>query len=138
MCAPTQSFSTREHSLAISMRPRSCRRPLDSSALAPSSASARHNATSNAAEEDRPAPLRHAAHDLEVAPSNGQSGALQLGGHSRDERAPALRALNRVKVERIALVEVARVRLDAPRHRLAWARTVTPSAIANGSASPWL
>ena len=105
MWAPTQSFSTREHSFASSIR---------SGSGSPATASrARHSAVSMAADDDRPTPRVRSLsivsrHGRRAWPAGGQ-----LGHRAAHERAPALRALRRGELELVLLAEVERARLDA-------------------------
>ena len=82
-------------------------------ALEASSESARHSATSSAAEEDRPAPCSQIAADLQARAHQRNAGSPQLGGGAPHERAPALRAGDLGELELVQLVEVARVGVDA-------------------------
>ena len=103
--APTQSFSTREHSFASSTR---------SGSSAPATpSSARHSAVSSAAEDERPEPCGTSPSIVSRAGCELDAGGGQLGHRAAHERAPALGARRVGQRERVALAEVARLGLDA-------------------------
>ena len=107
VCAPTQSFSIREHIIARSRR--SGRR----TPLTANSASTR--ATSSAADDDRPAPRGTVPGDLERRPTERHAGAEQLAGGPADEPAPATRRLHGGEREAVALAQIGRRRVDPRR-----------------------
>ena len=121
--APTQSFSTREHSLASCLR---------------SSGGAAEQRERERGLERRggrePAAARQVAGDLQPRGRDLEAGGAQLGHHPARERAPAL-----------GRARARRTRRCSPRSS-AWtskrcagvAVTVTPRSIANGIASPSL
>ena len=130
VCAPTQSFSTREHSFASS------RRSPSGSPASASSASA--SAVESAADDDRPLPRGRSPRDVQARAADRVAGRAQLAHRPAHEGAPALAVARRGGgVEGVVLAEVRGVRLDAPaveRLRV----TVTPRAIAKGRQRPSL
>ena len=68
VCAPTHSFSTREHRRARSRRP--------GGATSATASSARHSATSSAADEDSPEPRGTVPVISSRAPTSGHPAAL--------------------------------------------------------------
>ena len=78
--APTQSFSTREHSFASSTRSPG------------SSSSARHSAALQRGGGGQPGAVREVALDREPARADLVAGGAQLGDRAAHERAPAARA----------------------------------------------
>ena len=103
--APTQSFSTREHSFASSIR---------SGSGAPATPSrARQSAVSSAADEERPEPWGTSPSKLEARGDELDAGGAELRDRAAHERAPAVRRLGRGERELVALAEVARLGLDA-------------------------
>ncbi len=110
--APTQSFSTRAHSSAISMR---------STVLVavceprePRSASARHSATSSAAEEDRPAPGGSWPLISTRAATSGKPARVSSATLPRTNARQPGAGSGSSERELVALVEIACVGTDAP------------------------
>ena len=106
VAAPTQSFSTREHSFASSRRSAG-------SSWSASASSARHSAVESAAEDDRPEPAREVADDRQARRAHGAADGAELRDHAAHERAPALGAAGVGEREGVLLAEVLRAGLDA-------------------------
>ena len=127
----------RAHPVVLDPRAQLAPAPDDRAGAPLTANSASTSATSSAADDDRPAPRGTVAGDLERRATERHAGAEQLAGRAPDERPPAARRLPAVEREAVALAQIGaaasiRGRSSAPR------ATVTPSLIANGSASPWL
>ena len=130
--APTQSFSTREHSRASSRR--------SPSASPASASSASASAVDSAAEEDRPLPRGRSPAIVRRRAAERVAGRAQLARPSRARRRASPRRSRRgaASVEAVVLAEVGGVRLDRARRRAARRVTVTPRAIAKGRQRPSL